>query len=151
MLFDPFGLNRAPLSGNVAENISSSWLSPSLTVNYAGTPAVENKVVRDIASYGRQIGWLNDIVLELAKHADMPAHVAGTLKQMHAAARQIEDLKKANRAGALEDAIASLNRLKDEQPDVYAALMRGRAAEDARSAMPAPAPAPASPTAVPGH
>jgi pimeloyl-ACP methyl ester carboxylesterase len=37
---DPLWMFRAPWSGDVAQRITAPWFSPSLTVNYAGDPAV---------------------------------------------------------------------------------------------------------------
>jgi len=99
MQFDPFWLFRSPLSGNVAEKISAPWFSPSLTVNYAGDAAVEERVVNEIASYGSQIGWLNDVVLALAKNATLNA------------------------------ATMALDRLKQEQPAAYTALLQTHIAD----------------------
>jgi hypothetical protein len=47
---------------------TAPWFSPALTVNYAGDPVIENRVVTEVASYGRQIGWLTEILLALAKN-----------------------------------------------------------------------------------
>ena len=55
--FDPFWMFRLPLSGAVNQRITAPWFSPSLTVNYAGDPAVEDRVVTEVASYGTQLGW----------------------------------------------------------------------------------------------
>jgi hypothetical protein len=43
--FDPFWMFRLPLSGDVNQRITAPWFSPSLTVNYAGDPAIEDRVV----------------------------------------------------------------------------------------------------------
>jgi len=40
--------------------------SPRASVNFAGNPAFERKITKDVASYGSQIGWLNDIIAALA-------------------------------------------------------------------------------------
>ena len=56
--FDPFWMFRMPLSGDVNQRITAPWFSPSVTVNYAGDAAVEDRVVTKVASYGRQLGWL---------------------------------------------------------------------------------------------
>jgi hypothetical protein len=67
--FDPLWMFRGPLSGDVNQRITAPWFSPSLTVNYAGDPKIEDRVVTEVASYGRQLGWLTEIVLALAdKH-----------------------------------------------------------------------------------
>ena len=45
--FDPLWMFRGPLGGDVMQRIATSWFSPSLTVNYAGDPAVEDRVVKE--------------------------------------------------------------------------------------------------------
>jgi hypothetical protein len=128
MQFDPFWLFRSPLSGNVAEKISAPWFSPEMTVNYAGDSGIEAKVVGEIASYGTQIGWLNEVVLGLAKGAHLPEHLAKTVECIAEATARIEELKEANRKSVLASAsaIASLDRLKNEQPAAYGELLRLR-------------------------
>lgn len=128
MQFDPFWLFRAPLSGNVAEKISAPWFSPDLTFNYAGDPAVEEKVVNEVASYGKQIGWLNDVVLALAEQSALPESIARTVRQMADATKKIEAIKEANRRNALATAIAALDRLQAAQPEAYDELLRSRSA-----------------------
>ena len=59
--FDPLWMFRAPWSGDVAQRITAPWFSPSLTVNYAGDPEVEDRVVTEVASYGKQLGWLTAV------------------------------------------------------------------------------------------
>ena len=63
----PFLIFHWPFSGAVNQAITAPWFSPSYTVNYAGDPTVEHRVVSEVASYGRQLGWLDEIVLALAK------------------------------------------------------------------------------------
>jgi len=129
MQFDPFWLFRSPLSGNVAEKISAPWFSPSLTVNYAGDPAVEERVVNEIASYGSQIGSLNDVVLALAKNAQLPADLAETVQRMTDTANKIEELKAASRNATLTAATMALDRLKQTQPAAYTALLQTHTAD----------------------
>lgn len=129
MQFDPFWLFRFPLSGNVAEKVSAPWFSPDLTFNYAGDPAVEEKVVNEVASYGQQIGWLNDVVLALAEKTELPPDVTRTVQRMTEAAKKIEAIKDANRRNARTAAIAALDRLKETQPKEYEELLRQRTSE----------------------
>lgn len=61
-----------PLSGSVDQWITawSNWFSPTFEINFAGNRPVENKVVSNVASYGKQLGLLSEIILELAKTPD---------------------------------------------------------------------------------
>jgi len=56
-----------PGAGGNWQTIDTRWWSPNVTVNYAGNPAVERDVIENVASYGKQIGWLNEIVTALVK------------------------------------------------------------------------------------
>ena len=121
--FDPFGLFRWPLSGDVTQRITAPWFSPSLTVNYAGDAAIEDRVVTEVASYGRQLGWLSEIALALAKGEAAPSDALGKLEK---AARAIATIKKDAQAGSLDAANKALDQLKRDRPDQYETLLRER-------------------------
>jgi hypothetical protein len=89
--------------------------SPRVSVNFAGNPAVDREVTEDVASYGSQIGWLNDIVAALAAaapdavKANPDAEEALTMLQD--AMKKIDEIKqrsKTNASDAARDALANL-------------------------------------------
>jgi hypothetical protein len=121
--FDPFWMFRLPLSGDVSQRITAPWFSPSLTVNYAGDPAIEDRVVTEVASYGRQLGWLNEIVLALANKQVVPQD---TLNCLEKAVKDIETIKRETQLSALDAANKALDQLKRDEPDKYAELLRNR-------------------------
>ena len=121
--FDPLWMFRAPLSGNVAQRITAPWFSPSPTVNYAGDAAVEDRVVTEVASYGKQLGWLTEIVIASAKGQPLPTE---TLARLEKAAREIEAIKEQSRASAIEAANNALDRLERDNPAQYNELLRER-------------------------
>ena len=118
--FDPFWIFRWPFSGNVNERITAPWFSPSLTVNYAGDARIEDRVVTEVASYGKQLGWLTEIAIALAKKQDPPAD---TLRLLEKAAAAIETIKKEVHRSTLEVAKEALDRLERDQPAQYEALL----------------------------
>jgi|SRR6516162_6114244 hypothetical protein len=121
--FDPFWMFRLPLSGDVNQRITAPWFSPSLTVNYAGDPVIEDRVVTKVASYGKQLGWLEEIVLALAKKDPVPGE---PLMKLEKAAKDIAAIKKEVQGSALDAARKALDKLEAEQPTDYAQLMRER-------------------------
>jgi hypothetical protein len=123
MSFDPFWMFRFALSGDVTQRIAAPWFAPSLTVNYAGDAAVENRVVTEVASYGRQIGWLTEIALGLARNETPPAD---TMLCLTEAAAEIATIKRSLRGSPLDAAGAALDRLEREDPEVYGKLIRER-------------------------
>jgi hypothetical protein len=121
--FDPLWMFRAPWSGDVAQRITAPWFSPSLTVNYAGDPAVEDRVVTEVASYGRQLGWLTEIAIALAKTQPVPPETLGRLEK---AAKDIAVIKEQVGVCAVEAANEALDRLERHDPAQYDNLLRER-------------------------
>jgi hypothetical protein len=121
--FDPFWLFRSPLSGDVNQRITAPWFSPSLTVNYAGDPAIEDRVVTEVASYGKQLGWLTEIAIAMANKKPLPE---ATLHRLEQAAEKIEAIKRNISPSALEVASNALDRLERDDPTQYQKLLRER-------------------------
>ncbi|MET1047451.1 MAG: hypothetical protein ABWX70_12245 [Hyphomicrobium sp.] len=121
--FDPLWMFRAPWSGDVAQRITAPWFSPSLTVNYAGDPAVEDRVVTEVASYGKQLGWLTEIAIALAKMQPVPEETLGRLEK---AAKDIAVIKEQVGVSAVEAANDALDRLERHDPAQYDNLLRER-------------------------
>lgn len=118
--FDPLWFFRLPGSGNVRQNIATPWFSPTVNVNYAGDPVIEERVVTDVASFGRQIGWLSELVVALANKKPFPADA---LKKLEAAAAQIKAIKDQRQHSARELVEEGLDRLERDQPDEYKRLI----------------------------
>ena len=115
--FDPLWFMRLPLSGNVNQRF---------TVNYAGNTLIEDRVVTEVASFGRQIGWLSEIAVALANKKSPPPE---SLQKLEAAMAEIDAIKRRVQRSAVEEADEALDRLKREHPDAYKRLLRNRRAE----------------------
>jgi hypothetical protein len=115
-----------PFSGNVMQSLFSSWFSPSFNFEFAGDPEVESRVVTDVASYGRQLGWLTDIALALGEHKQLPPDAADSFGKLQKASKEIAEIKKSAEKSELEEAKDALDRLKRNQPDAYVSLLRDR-------------------------
>jgi|HubBroStandDraft_6_1064221.scaffolds.fasta_scaffold133454_2 hypothetical protein len=139
----PFPTSVAfPGAGGNFQNI----LSPSISLDFAGDPAVEAEVTAEVASYGRQIGWLSDIVLALVAAAGKSTiagapDAADSLAKLEAAGKKIAVIKRRKAANALDQARQALARLKEANAPAYWLLL-GSLQSDA----PAPPPSASSPT-----
>jgi hypothetical protein len=124
----PFGDFNFPGAAGNWQEIMTRWWSPNITMNFAGNAAIEREVNEDVASYGRQIGWLNDIVAALAKSAekavDDDPEAAGALKEMLKAREKIEEIKTRRKQSALERAREALGTLGVADKDAYRSLVR---------------------------
>jgi len=124
----PFADFYFPGAGGNWQEIMSRWWSPNITMNFAGNAAIEREVNEDVASYGRQIGWLNDIVTALAAAA--PAEIEGdaaaadSLGKLKKAQKKIAAIKDRRQVSALERASEALARLGKTDQNAYRSLLR---------------------------
>ncbi|MGE0498394.1 MAG: hypothetical protein AB7O72_11245 [Ramlibacter sp.] len=97
-----------PFSGSVAQEIApdTSWFFGAIRPE-AGNGEVEKKIF-DVASYGRQIGLLTEVVLALKDDPALTQEQAEkSLHKLHDIYLRIEQVKAGN-AADLEDAAARL-------------------------------------------
>jgi hypothetical protein len=124
----PFGDFNFPGAAGNWQEIMTRWWSPNITMNFAGNAAIEREVNEDVASYGRQIGWLNDIVAALAAAA--PAGVesnpdaADSLAKLKAAQEKIAAIKERRKQSALERAREAMDALRATDKAAYRSLVR---------------------------
>jgi hypothetical protein len=101
--------------------------SPRVSVNFAGNPAVEREVTEDVASYGSQIGWLNDIVAALAKAAPDALkgneEAEGALTRLNDAMQKIQEIKARRKTNAYDAARDALARLGSADKAAYKRLV----------------------------
>jgi len=127
MITFPNLFNVFPGAGGNWQTFDTRFLSPNVSVNFAGNPAVEREVNEDVASYGRQIGWLNDIVEALAAAA--PDAVTGvpaaenSLTKLKAAQAKIDAIKARRKVSALDSAREALSHLGSTDKDAYGRLV----------------------------
>src|SRR5471030_272574 len=107
--FDPMWFLKLAAPSSLKQWINPAWFSPAFTFNFAGDASVENRVVSEVASYGSQIGWINDIVLALAK-GDKPD--AKTIEKLTTAVQEIEKIKALESSDALRTAVDALDKLE---------------------------------------
>lgn len=124
----PFPFFAFPGAGGNWQTIDTRWWSPTVSVNFAGNPSVEREVTEDVASYGRQIGWLNEIVLALAKgEPDVVKHdanAADSLAKLKDAQQRIAVIKKRRADDAYDTARSALAKLGKTDKPAYGRLVR---------------------------
>jgi hypothetical protein len=128
MLTNPF-FNMFPVTAGNWQTIDTRWWSPTVSVNFAGNPAVEREVTEDVASYGRQIGWLGDIVLALAEAGGeevikRKSAAADSLVKLRQAQERIQEIKQRRKNIALDNARGALANLAAADKAAYARLVR---------------------------
>ena len=67
---------KFPLSGNVAQSIWTSFLSPfnnqvgliNIDLGRSSAPEVEEQILHEVGSYGKQLGRIGDVLTVLLTH-----------------------------------------------------------------------------------
>jgi hypothetical protein len=147
---DPFGIwdawahsleFHAPLSGAVTQAIRTSLADHlgqlglvNISTAAAGDPQLERRIVEQVASYGRQLGWVLDALDALIRAQD-PARIDAddqeAFDRVSALRRDVEQLKAtaaAERVERLVDDVRAMQRDPEANADVLAALRAALAA-----------------------
>jgi hypothetical protein len=120
----PFSL-FAP--GNLTQPILPGWSFGNVSVNYAGNADIEKEVVEKVASYGKQLGVITDVVLELA--GDKPPkgeHPLAQLREIAAKVRKVKEEHKRSLSEQASDAMEKLARSDEAEAQRIAREYAGK-------------------------
>jgi hypothetical protein len=128
-----------PLSGAVSEAFSTDAFFRGIKPG-AGLPAVERQIFEQ-ASYGKQLGWLMDVLLDAVDPATLrSAGAQASLLDLKKLAAKVERIKSEHRQERVDAAIALLDQLQTDSPEELARLLQryqtGGALVDAAPARP---------------
>ncbi len=129
-----FGL-RAPLSGDVTQAIDTSLVHGigdqlgfiNINSTQAGDPALERRIVEEVASYGRQLGRLMDAVDVLIRHdagGKLTRDDQRALEDLQALRAEIDAAKRRSAAGRVDRLVSEIRALQRDPEANRAALHR---------------------------
>ncbi|HYP70615.1 MAG TPA: hypothetical protein VEP93_06990 [Variovorax sp.] len=113
-----------PFSGSVAQRIEpdTDWFFAGIAPQ-AGNAEMERRIF-DIASYGRQLGWITEVLLGMhSDDAKVQAQAAQSLQRLREAQVQIEAVKKDEHAALTNAAATALEQLRAANPGAYERLL----------------------------
>lgn len=131
------GLFNLPGAGGNWQEIMTRWWSPNISVNFAGNADVEREVSEDVASYGTQIGWLNEVAMALAATllpADVDPKAREALANIKAADEKIGRIIMRRKGNAMDKAREALKELSKTDADGYRRLVSALGDDLSRSA-----------------
>lgn len=114
-----------PWSGSVAQQIepNTNWFFDAILPT-AGVARVEKKAF-ERASYGKQLGLITEVLLELCAEGKIDsAKVTKSLDDLRQIHGDIEALKKKEFAATARSIADDIERLKAQSPAEYALLMQ---------------------------
>jgi len=119
----PFGSLFGVAPGQLNQPILPGWSFGNLTVNYAGNADVERKVVEDIASFGKQLGIITDVVLSMNGDPLEPGE--DPLKQLREIAGAVNEVKQRGKGSLSERASAAMAKLAASDSGAAERIARG--------------------------
>lgn len=106
-----------PWSGSVRQNIepNTNWFFDSIDAS-AGNGPIEKKAF-EVASYGRQLGLLSELLIELAdQNATLSPEAVKSLQRLKDIAAQIQGIKDDHAAAVASDIETQMNWLLNNSP-----------------------------------
>ena len=129
-----FGV-RAPLSGDVTENITPSIGGQlglfNINATRSGDPAVEQRIITEVASYGRQLGWLVeavDVLVQRQSRRGLGEADLHALDQVHALAERVAAVKEQAALDHVDRIVAEVQALSRDPQSNAEAIRRVREA-----------------------
>lgn len=114
---------QLPFSGDVAQRIEprTQWFFDGIDTA-SGDPVIERKAF-EVATYGRQLGLITELLLDMAEQTP-PRTKAGreSRQRLLAIQAEIERIKTEDAAGQVEMVEAGLRRLKTHHKTEYEVL-----------------------------
>jgi hypothetical protein len=110
-----------PWSGNVAQQIEpdTNWFFGAIPAG-AGAGAVEKKAFA-VASYGRQLGLITEVLLDRAQHdAPASAQAQHALERLREIQARIEQIKREDIGEAVDAIAGQAERLRQRSPEAFA-------------------------------
>lgn len=126
-----------PFGGSVAQNIApdTDWFFGSIRPQ-AGDGATEQRIHEGVASYGRQLGLLSEVLLSIAGDESIPPEQARTsLARLKEIRQEVEALKAAH-PSTQQQLLALLRKFADEDPLACAQMLQAFALAHPRLAAP---------------
>ena len=117
-----------PSGDSVAQDYHplTTWFSPRIDMNFAGDRTIETNVVENVASYGKQLGILIDVVAELVhvQGEDGSVEFKRAAKQLKELKTAVEDVKGRHKTDDEAAARRSLAALKASDEPAWKRIVR---------------------------
>ena len=111
-----------PLSGNVSQKIEPDWFFGTIH-SEIGDAEIEKEIFLKVASYGKQIGMLTEVLLSMADELKLNNKNIQTLSELKEIHARIEAIKTSKQKRVKENAKSILDKLKKCDPDGFKELL----------------------------
>jgi hypothetical protein len=112
-----------PLSGNVTQKIEPDWFFGTIDPE-VGDSEIEKKIFLKVASYGKQIGMLTEVLLSIADELKLESGNITSLSELKELQAKVEAIKSSKQKRVKENAKIILDKLKACDPEGFKRLIR---------------------------
>lgn len=112
-----------PLSGDVNQKIEPDWFF-GIIDSEVGDSEIEKEIFIKVASYGKQIGMLAEVLLSIADNLKLNEKDIKTLSELKELQNKVEAIKASKRERVKENAKNILNKLRDCDSDSFKRLLK---------------------------
>lgn len=111
-----------PLSGNVNQRIEPDWFFATIGPE-VGDSEIEKEVFLKVASYGKQIGMITEVLVSIAEELKMDSD-STTLSDLKALQAKVDSIKTAKKDRVKENAKLMLDKLKACDQEAFDTLLK---------------------------
>ncbi len=116
---------RGPLSGDVSQAIDTSLVHAigdqlgfiNINASRAGDAQLEQRITEQVASYGRQLGWIVDaldVLIRAGRPAGLDRDDAAALDQLTTLRNEVEKAKEQTARARVDSVVAEIRRLRQD-------------------------------------
>ena len=112
-----------PLSGNVNQRIDPDWFFGTIDPE-VGDSEIEKEIFLKVASYGKQIGMLTEVLISIADELKLNGDSNTTLSELKDIQSKVDAIKSSKKERVKENAKIILDKLKACDPEGFKSLLR---------------------------
>lgn len=112
-----------PLSGNVTQRLEQDWFFDTIETE-VGDREIEKEIFLKVASYGKQIGMLTEVLLSIADELKLNKKKIMALSELKDLQTKVEAIKSSKEKRVKENAKQILDKLKACDPEGFNDVIR---------------------------
>ena len=112
-----------PFSGDVNQKIEPDWFFGTIN-SEVGDSEIEKEIFLKVASYGKQIGMLAEVLLSIADNLKLNEKDIKTLSKLKELQDKVEAIKTSKQERVKENAKNILSKLRDCDSDGFKSLLK---------------------------
>ena len=112
-----------PLSGNVTQEIEPDWFFGTIDPE-AGDSETEKEIFFKVASYGKQLGMITEVLLSIADELQVDSKNVKSLSELRELQAKIESIKASKKNRLKDNAKLILDKLKNCDPEALRKLLK---------------------------